>query len=249
MSFKVNCLLKTYLPHSVTNWFPLLMGPGDMLIYEGFRLDNFPRFFDDTRFSIGYKSKLTCEGWSFGRVKDGETECTINPFNEIHYALSGDLIDNRTFRPYRTNNDQPNLKLFTGAEDNKYKDELNLPSEADLRKELGYFDLDAIEARDKAFESLKESLFTNYRPDYNFREEDYNGTYEDESGTLRTTRTMIYVAESILLSRVYGKYFWSIGKETERLPVQARERQDVTTASNIKFKYEGHKDKRHAHAA
>lgn len=247
MPIRINHLLKSHTPRLISNRLPLICKPGDKLIYEGFKQDDLPRFEGDQRFSVGYGSELTCYGWSFGRVKDGETECTINPLHEIFYVFSGELIDNITFKPYKDDGGKPKLKVFSDEVDNPFLRELNLPPECDLRKDLNYFDLDVIEAREAAFESLKQSLFENYKPRYNFRDNDYTGSYEDVNGTFKTINTSIYVAESILMSRVYGKYYWSIGRETDSLPAQAENKTQIS--ATVSFKYQGHRDKKYRDAA
>ena len=216
MSFRINHLLKSHTPRIFANLLPLVCRPGDKLIYRGFKQDDFPRFEGDTKFSVGYGSELTCYGWSFGRVKDSETECTINPLHEIFYVFSGEFIDNETYSPYNDSDTRPNLRVTRPDHENPFLRELNLPSECDLRKDLNYFDSGVIDSREAAFKSLTESLFQNYRPTYTFRKEDYTGSYDGEFGTCKTIRTSIYVAESMLIRRVAcGEYSWSIEKETK----------------------------------
>ncbi len=213
MSFQVNLWAKNHLSRVIANQLPLLFKAGDTLVYEGFKQDDLPRFSNDTRrsdckYSAIPETKLTCKGWTYGFYDEqGFFQATKNPLHEIFYLFNGELADNETFKSNKP--DEPQILLddpFTS----EYADSLDLPSEAELRKDLDYPDSDEIEGN----ETIEGMIFNiaAYRNNNIPNPDDGEKTFEDDRGVLKVINSDFYIAETILTGRILQNHLWTVEK-------------------------------------
>ena len=226
MALNISAVAKNCLPRAVSNWLPLLYRAGDIIKYKGTKQIDLPRFPNnveraDSRFSVEPDTTLTCIGWSFGYYdKDGDFQHSCNPLHEIYYVFEGVLIDNETYEPHDDNGPKL-LPLIKPEEDdpigNICQKELDLPPEADYRNELDYPDNGDIQHREQIFDILSHR---NPRPTQppDFLAEEYTGLHEDTNGNAQMANAIVYIAESILMDRIYKTHgkpgsSWELVKE------------------------------------
>lgn len=217
---------KACLPRAISNRLPLLVKPGDKIVYKGQGKQDFPRFGGDIQYSAPPETNLTCTGYLFGKVKEGKVVQTKNPFSQLFYKFQGLLIDNSTFeKPNWDGEESPEPKLFIPsddelASDNLYASELECPDESLLREELGYIDADYIAFMEEL--SAQMELFNEKRKSVGgdtHDESEYWGTFEDDDGLFRMVEVEIPVGEDILMSRVLSlqaprlDYYWQVEKK------------------------------------
>ena len=224
MSFKTNLILKAFLPQAIGSFISLPYREDDKLTYQGFQVENLPRFSidgnkADSNYSVGYGTELTYRGCCFGYYdNDRNFHQTNNPISERFYIFDAvKLLDNETYKPYKKE-EEPELRLYSPLDEpeNIFQQELTLPSDAELRETLDYPDSNFI-AFGEAVEQMSIAAANKNRthPIDKSQVDSHSDTYEDEKGTFKTSNTRIYIAESILTDRIHRDYYWCVERKDD----------------------------------